>query len=91
MNKYRVPVKLIFTGTVDVIAEDDGEAEDIALSNVGGILDHVGNNCRDDVITDWDIYIHSDIERNEDEEVELIEEDVDEDEEDDDDDEDITS
>lgn len=23
MNKYRVPVKLIFTGTVDVIAEDD--------------------------------------------------------------------
>ena len=29
MNKYRVPVKLIFTGTVDVIAEDDGEAEDI--------------------------------------------------------------
>ena len=40
MNKYRVPVKLIFTGTVDVIAEDDGEAEDIALANFGGILDH---------------------------------------------------
>lgn len=76
MNKYRVPVKLIFTGTVDVIAEDDGEAEDIALRNVGGILDHVGNNCRDDVITDWDIRIHSDAERDEDEEVELIEEDI---------------
>lgn len=73
MNKYRVPVKLIFTGTVDVIAEDDGEAEDIALGNIGGILDHVGNNLRDDVITDWDISIHSDIERDEDEEVELIE------------------
>lgn len=86
MNKYRVPVKLIFTGTVDVIAEDDGEAEDIALGNVGGILDHVGNNCRDDVITDWDISIHSDTERDEDEEVELIEEDIeDEDEEDDND------
>lgn len=75
MNKYRVPVKLIFTGTVDVIAEDDGEAESIALSNVGGILDHVGNNCRDD-ITDWDISIHSDTERDEDDEIELIEEDV---------------
>lgn len=23
MNKYRVPVKLIFTGTYDVIAEDE--------------------------------------------------------------------
>lgn len=76
MNKYRVPVKLIFTGTVDVIAEDDGEAEDIALGNIGGILDHVGNNLRDDVITDWDISIHSDIERDEDEEVELIEENI---------------
>ena len=76
MNKYRVPVKLIFTGTVDVIAEDDGEAEDIALDNIGGILNHVGNNCRDDVITDWDISIHSDTERDEDEEVELIEEKV---------------
>ena len=75
MNKYRVPVKLIFTGTVDVIAEDDGEAEDIALGNIGGILDHVGNNCRDE-ITDWDMSIHSDIE-----EVELIEEDIEEDEE----------
>lgn len=84
MNKYRVPVKLIFTGTVDVIAEDDGEAEDIALGNIGGILDHVGNNCCDE-ITDWDINIHSDTERNEDEEVELIEEDVDEDKENDDD------
>ena len=80
MNKYRVPVKLIFTGTVDVIAEDDGEAEDIALGNIGGILDHVGNNCRDE-ITDWDMSIHSDIERDEDEEVELIEEDIEEDEE----------
>lgn len=76
MNKYRVPVKLIFTGTVDVIAEDDGEAEDIALGNIGGILDHVGDNGRDDVITDWDISIHSDAERDEDEEVELIEEDI---------------
>lgn len=76
MNKYRVPVKLIFTGTVDVIAEDDGEAEDIALGNIGGILDHVGDNGRDDVITDWDISIHSDAELNEDEEVELIEEDI---------------
>lgn len=81
MNKYRVPVKLIFTGTVDVIAEDDGEAEDIALANFGGILDHAENNLRDDVITDWDIRIHSDIERDEDEEVELIEENVNEDEE----------
>ena len=84
MNKYRVPVKLIFTGTVDVIAEDDEEAESIALSNVGGILDHVGNNCRDDN-TDWDISIHSDTERDEDEEIELIEEDIEEDEEENDD------
>lgn len=72
MNKYRVPVKLIFTGTVDVLAEDDGDAEDIALGNISGILDHVGNNCRDDVITDWDINIHGDTERDENEEVELI-------------------
>lgn len=72
MNKYRVPVKLIFTGTVDVLAEDEKEAEDIALDNIGGILDHVENNCRDDIITDWDISIHSDAERDEDEEVELI-------------------
>ena len=69
MNKYRVPVKLIFTGTVDVIAEDDGEAEDIALDNFGGILDHAENNLRDE-ITDQDINIHSDIECDEDEEVE---------------------
>ena len=82
MNKYRVPVKLIFTGTVDVIAEDDAYAEHIALDNFGGILDHAENNLRDE-ITDQDINIHSDIECDEDEEVELIEED----EEDDDDDE----
>lgn len=72
MNKYRVPVKLVFTGTVDVLAEDDGEAEDIALGNVGGILNHVSNNLCNK-ITDWDISIHSDAERDEDEEIELIE------------------
>jgi len=83
MNKYRVPVKLIFTGTVDVIAEDDSKAEDIVLDNFGGILDHAENNLRDE-ITDWNMSIHSDTERDEDEEVELIEEDIDEDEEDDD-------
>ena len=83
MNKYRVPVKLIFTGTVDVIAEDDVYAKHIALDNFGGILDHAENNLRDE-ITDWDISIHSDTELNEDEEVESIEENVDEDEEDDD-------
>lgn len=80
MNKYRVPVKLIFTGTVDVIAEDEETAKELVLDNCGGILDHVGNNCRDE-ITDWDISIHSDTELNEDEEVELIEEDIEEDEE----------
>lgn len=84
MNKYRVPVRLVFTGTVDVIAEDDGEAEDIVLDNFGGILDHAENNLRDE-ITDWDMSIHSDTERDEDEEVELIEEDIDEDEDDDED------
>ena len=84
MNKYRVPVKLIFTGTVNVIAEDDGEAEDIALANFGGILDHAENNCRDDII-DWDISIHSDTELDEDKEVELIEEGIEEDEENNDD------
>lgn len=84
MNKYRVPVKLIFTGTVDVIAEDDEEAESIALSNVGGIFDHAENNCRDD-ITDWDISIHSDTERDDDEEIKLVEEDIEEDEEENDD------
>ena len=84
VSALRVPVKLIFTGTVDVIAEDDGEAEDIALANFGGILDHAENNCRDD-ITDWDISIHSDTELDEDEEVELIEEDIEEDEENNDD------
>ena len=77
MNKYRVPVKLIFTGTVDVIAEDDGEAEDIALGNFGGILGHAENNCCDE-ITDWDMSIHSDTERDEDEEVKLIEENIEE-------------
>ena len=75
MNKYKVPVKLIFTGTVNVLAEDDGDAEDIALGNIHGILNHVSNNhC--DKITDWDINIHSDVERDEEEEVELIEEEV---------------
>ena len=49
MNKYRVPVKLIFTGTVDVIAEDDAYAEHIALDNFGGILDHAENNLRDEI------------------------------------------
>ena len=82
MNKYRVPVKLIFTGTVDVIAEDDEEAKSIALSNVGGIFDYAENNCRDD-ITDWDMSIHSDTELDEDEEVELIEEDIEEEDDDD--------
>ena len=83
MNKYRVPVKLIFTGTYDVIAEDEFEAKALVLDNCGGILDHAESNfC--DKITDWDISIHSDIECDEDEEVELIEENVDEDEEDDD-------
>ena len=81
MNKYRVPVKLIFTGTYDVIAEDEETAKELALDNCGGILDHAENNLRDE-ITDWDMSIHSDTERDEDEEVELIEENVDEDEDD---------
>ena len=72
MNKYRVPVKLIFTGTVDVLAEDDGEAEDIVLGNFGGIFGHAENNYRDDVIIDWNMDIHSYTERDEDEEVKLI-------------------
>lgn len=80
MNKYRVPVKLIFTGTYDVIAEDEETAKELVLDNCGGILDHAENNCRDD-ITDWDISVHSDTELDEDEEVELIEEDIEEDEE----------
>lgn len=84
MNKYRVPVKLIFTGTYDVIAEDEETAKELVLDNCGGILDHAENNCRDD-ITDWDISIHSDTELDEDEEVELIEEDIEEDEENNDD------
>ena len=75
MNKYRVPVKLIFTGTYDVIAEDEETAKELALDNCGGILDHAENNLCDK-ITDWDISIHSDTELNEDEEVELIEEDI---------------
>lgn len=75
MNKYRVPVKLIFTGTYDVIAEDEETAKELVLDNCGGILDHAENNCRDD-ITDWDISIHSDTELDEDEEVKLIEEDI---------------
>lgn len=75
MNKYRVPVKLIFTGTYDVIAEDEETAKELVLDNCGGILDHAENNCRDD-ITDWDINIHSDTELDEDEEVKLIEEDI---------------
>lgn len=79
MNKYRVPVKLIFTGTVDVIAEDEVDAEDIALNNFGGILDYAEDNCCDK-IDGWDIYTHSDIELDEDGGVELIEEDIDEDE-----------
>lgn len=77
MNKYRVPVKLIFTGTYDVIAEDEFEAKALVLDNCGGILDHAENNFCDE-ITDWDISIHSDTELDEDEEVELIEEDIDE-------------
>ena len=93
MNKYRVPVKLIFTGTYDVIAEDEEIAKALVLDNCGGILNHAENNCRDEDIPDWDISVHSDIEYNEDEEVELIEEDVDEDEdeEEDDDEENTTS
>lgn len=80
MNKYKVAVKLIFTGTVDVVAEDEGEAEAIVVNNFGGILDHAGDNCCDK-IDDWDIYTHSDIELDEDGGVELIEEDIAEDEE----------
>lgn len=85
MNKYRVPVKLIFTGTVDVIAEDEGDAEYIALDNFGGILDHAEDNCCDK-IDGWDIYTHSDTELDEDGGVELIEEDIDEEDEENDND-----
>lgn len=87
MNKYRVPVKLIFTGTYDVIAEDEETAKELVLENGGGILDHAENNTYDELIPDWDINIHSDIECDEDEEVELIEENIDEDENDEDEDE----
>lgn len=82
--KYKVPVKLIFTGTVDVLAEDEEEAKDIVMDNFGGILNLAENNCCDD-IKDWDMDLHSDTELNEDEEVELIGAVIDEDDEEDED------
>jgi len=71
MNKYKVPVKLIFTGTVDVLAEDEEKAKNIVSTNFSGMLAYAENNCCDS-IEEWDIDIHGDTELNEDEEVELI-------------------
>lgn len=70
--KYRVPLRLTFDGYALVNADNEEEAIDIAIRNVGGILDHAENNLSDKV-EDWEFDIHSNTILNEDEDIEEME------------------
>ena len=59
MTKYRVPVCITFTGTVDVEADDPTNADEIVAGNFRAMIGTCGNNGRDEIV-DWDIGLHCD-------------------------------
>lgn len=67
--KYRVPLILTFDGYALIEADNEESAIDIAIRNVGGILDHAENNGCDN-IEDFEFDIHSNTVLNEDEDIE---------------------
>ena len=44
MTKYRVPVYIKIDGAVEIEAEDELEAEEIACGNIRGRLEHIDTN-----------------------------------------------
>ena len=59
MTKYRVPVCITFTGTVDVEADDPETAQEIVRRNFRAMIGTCcGNNLSE--IVDWDIGLHCD-------------------------------
>ena len=56
MTKYRVPVYIKIDGAVEIEAEDELEAEEIACGNIRGKLDHINTNDSDKILDfefDW--------------------------------------
>lgn len=50
MTKFRVPVYIKIDGAVEVEAEDELEAEEIACANVRGNLDHINTNDSEKIL-----------------------------------------
>lgn len=58
MKKYRVPLKIIFDGFAIIEANDESEAENIAVHNVGGGLGYAYDNLHHQVL-DYTFDVHS--------------------------------
>ena len=58
-KKYEVPVRIIFTGIVDTIANNRVEARVNVYDNLNAVIGHINDNNRDDLIIDWNISTHA--------------------------------
>ena len=58
MPKYKAKVKVVFTGDVEIIADNQLEAKEIAEGDFWALLGTVGAD--EDVISDWDFCTHAD-------------------------------
>lgn len=59
MKTYKLPVKLVFVGTVKVRTNNKQEAKEEIKRNFSGILQSSGDYYNSDCIVDWDIDTHS--------------------------------
>lgn len=72
--KYRVPLKIIFDGCALIEADNEDEAEQKAIFNVGGVLGNVSDNCSDCVL-DIELDTHGYTERRDNESIEEVDDD----------------
>lgn len=58
MKTYKVPVEVIFEGTVEVKAPNKQEARRAVKLNFGGIIDRFWDGGNDKII-DWNMGVHA--------------------------------
>lgn len=66
MKKYRVPLKIIFDGFAIVEANNESEAKNIAVNNVGGGLGYAYDNLHCQVLNyEFDMHSYTEMKDNE--------------------------
>ena len=61
MNKYKIPVNIVFSGYVEVKARDKKEAAEIVVEDFSATIGECGDSGNDKII-DWNIDFHGETE-----------------------------